>query len=236
MLDHVDITVSDVDASRAFYTLALGEPSADREWVEWGDFGIQNLDPEHQLSRRLHVAWGVAGREEVDAWWRRMVDAGYTSDGEPGPRPEYSETYYGAFILDPDGNSAEAVHHDRVRPGEIDHLWLRARDLDAQSRFYETVAPVVGWRVAHTDPGRVRLTDGRGSFTFVTGEPLTEHVHLAFSAPDRATVDEFHRVALAAGYRDNGAPGERPHYHPGYYGAFVLDPDGHNLEAVYHDR
>jgi catechol 2,3-dioxygenase-like lactoylglutathione lyase family enzyme len=82
----------------------------------------------------------------------------------------------------------------------------------------------------------VRVTDGRGSFTFVPGEPLTEHVHLAFPAPDRATVDEFHRVALAAGYRDNGAPGERPHYHPGYYGAFVIDPDGHNVEAVYHER
>jgi predicted lactoylglutathione lyase len=61
-------------------------------------------------------------------------------------------------------------------------------------------------------------------------------VHLAFKAADRDTVDEFHRVALAAGYRDNGAPGERPQYHPGYYGAFVLDPDGHNVEAVYHER
>ena len=236
MFDHLDITVSDIDASRAFYGRALGEPTADREWIEWGDFGMQPIDADHALTRRLHVAFGAATRDEVDAWWQRMVDAGYTSDGEPGPRPEYSATYYGAFVLDPDGNSVEAVHHDIARPGEIDHVWLRSRDIAAQKRFYETVAPVVGLRVAHEEPHRFRLTDGEGSFSFVTGEEPTEHVHLAFKAPDRETVGEFHRVALAAGYRDNGTPGERPQYHAGYYGAFVLDPDGHNVEAVYHDR
>jgi catechol 2,3-dioxygenase-like lactoylglutathione lyase family enzyme len=236
VFDHLDITVGDIEAARAFYGRALGEPTADREWVEWGDFGIQPVDADHALTRRLHVAFGAATRDDVDAWWQRMVDAGYTSDGEPGPRPEYSATYYGAFILDPDGNSVEAVHHDTARPGEIDHAWFRSRDIAAQRRFYETVAPVVGLRVAHDEPHRVRLTDGEGSFTFVTGDAPTEHVHLAFKAPDRATVDEFHRVATAAGYRDNGPPGERPVYHPGYYGAFVIDPDGHNVEAVYHDR
>lgn len=61
-------------------------------------------------------------------------------------------------------------------------------------------------------------------------------MHLAFPAPDDATVREFHRVALAAGYRDNGAPGERPEYHPGYYAAYVLDPDGDDVEAVDHNR
>ena len=64
--------------------------------------------------------------------------------------------------------------------------------------------------------------------------PLTENIHLAFVAPNARKVDEFHRVALAAGYRDNGAPGERPEYHAGYYGAYVLDPDGNNVEAVFH--
>ena len=62
----------------------------------------------------------------------------------------------------------------------------------------------------------------------------TEHVHIAFPASENAAVDEFHRAAIAAGYRDNGAPGERPVYHPDYYGAFVLDPDGNNVEAVCH--
>jgi catechol 2,3-dioxygenase-like lactoylglutathione lyase family enzyme len=68
------------------------------------------------------------------------------------------------------------------------------------------------------------------------GRPLTEHVHLAFPATEDATVRAFHAAALAAGYEDHGGPGERPAYHPGYYGAFVLDPDGHNVELVNHNR
>ena len=68
------------------------------------------------------------------------------------------------------------------------------------------------------------------------GDDPTEHVHLAFGVGDLAAVTQFHRVATSSGYADNGAPGERPHYHPGYYGAFVIDPDGHNVEAVFHDR
>ena len=76
---------------------------------------------------------------------------------------------------------------------------------------------------------------GPSSFSYVLGDEPTEHVHIAFPAQDNAAVDEFHRVLVAAGYRDNGAPGER-RYHTGYYGAFVLDPDGNNVEAVCHNR
>ena len=109
MFDHVAIAVSDVDASRRFYTHALGEPTADDEWLEWGDFCIGPVDDQHPWrSRRLHVGFGVeserARAEAVDAWWQRMIDAGYRSDGEPGPRPEYTETYHGGFVLDPDGS------------------------------------------------------------------------------------------------------------------------------------
>ena len=75
------------------------------------------------------------------------------------------------------------------------------------------------------------------SFSLVRDKrPLTEHVHLAFPASEDATVRAFHAAALAAGYEDNGAPGERAIYHPGYYGAFVLDPDGHNVEVVNHNE
>src|SRR5439155_19894514 len=112
----------------------------------------------------------------------------------------------------------------------------RTRDVAAQKRFYETIAPVVGIELRRDETDRVAFRGDGGSMSFVTGETPTENVHLAFAAPDNATVDEFHRVALAAGYRDNGAPGERLVYHPGYYGAFVLDPDGHNVEAVCHNR
>jgi catechol 2,3-dioxygenase-like lactoylglutathione lyase family enzyme len=235
VFDHVEIHVSDLAASRAFYGEALGLPTVDGELVEWGDFGVVAVDEEHPLTRNLHIAFGAADRDEVDAWWNRMVEAGYESDGEPGERPQYSASYYGAFVIDPDGNSVEAVHHETSRPREIDHLWLRTEDVAAAKRFYETVAPVVGVTLRHDSADRVQFSDGEGSFSFVAGEP-TEHVHLAFGVPDFETVERFHETALAAGYADNGGPGERPQYHPGYFGSFVLDPAGHNVEAVFHDR
>jgi catechol 2,3-dioxygenase-like lactoylglutathione lyase family enzyme len=236
VFDHVDITVSDLAASRTFYSEAFGPPTVEGEWVEWGDFGIQPVNEAHSLTRNLHTGFGVAGRDTVDAWWKRLTDAGYRSDGEPGPRPQYSERYYGAFILDPDGNSVEAVHHDTSGPGEMDHLWLRTRDVAAAKRFYELVAPVVGLTLRHDSADRVQFSDGQGSFSFIAGEEATQNVHLAFGVADFETVARFHEVAISGGFRDNGPPGERPEYHAGYYGAFVLDPDGHNVEAVFHDR
>jgi catechol 2,3-dioxygenase-like lactoylglutathione lyase family enzyme len=236
VFDHVGIHVSELAASRSFYGEALGLPTSDGEFVEWGDFGIVGVSDEHPLTSRLHVAFGVEDRDAVDAWWNRMTGAGYESDGEPGPRPQYSESYYGGFVLDPDGNSVEAVHHDGVRPGEIDHLWLRTRDLAAARRFYEAVAAAVGIRLRHDSPDRLQFSDGEGSFSFVPGEEPTRNVHLAFGVADGEAVARLPEAALAAGYPDNGPPGERPHYHPGYYGAFVLDPDGNNIEAVCHNR
>ncbi|WP_028064196.1 VOC family protein [Solirubrobacter soli] len=119
----------------------------------------------------------------------------------------------------------------------MDHLWIRVRDPQASKRFYTTIAPHAGLRVTHDDAGRVTLAGDDYSFSLVRdGRPLTEHVHLAFSTHEDETVRAFHGAALAAGYTDHGAPGERAHYHPGYYGAFVLDPDGHNIEVVNHNK
>jgi catechol 2,3-dioxygenase-like lactoylglutathione lyase family enzyme len=160
--------------------------------------------------------------------------AGYRDDGAPGPRPQYSEDYYGAFLLDPDGNSAEAVHHGSPRDG-VDHLWIRVADVAAARRFYETVAPHAGFRLGHDAPERAQFRGAGGSFSLVAGRP-TEHVHVAFPTSDNEAVDRFHRALTEAGYRDNGAPGERPVYHAGYYAAFVLDPDGNNVELVNHNR
>ena len=238
VFDHVGIAVSDLSASRAFYHEALGLPDVEGEFIEWGDFGIQAIDEQHPLTRNLHIAFGVPDRDAVEGWWNRMTEAGYRSDGEPGHRPQYSESYYGAFIIDSDGNSVEAVHHDTSRPGEIDHLWLRTRDVASAKRFYETVGPVVGIELKHDSAEflHIRFGDGRGSFSFVAGDEPTQDVHLAFGVRGFETVRQFHEAAVSAGYRDNGPPGERPQYHPGYYGAFVLDADGHNVEAVFHDR
>ena len=235
MFDHVTIRVSDLAASRAFYLEALGLPTNDGEFVEWDAFGVSLGD---DVSRHLHVGFAVPDRDAVDAWWNRLTEAGYESDGEPGPRAVYSPSYYGAFVLDPDGNSIEAVHHERTPGSGIDHIWLRTRDVAAARRFYTTVAPIVGIRLAVDEPDQIsfRFADERGGFTFVTGDESTHNVHLAFGVGDEATVARFHETATAAGYADNGPPGERPEYHPGYHGAFVLDPDGHNVEAVFHDR
>src|SRR4029453_11956822 len=169
--------------------------------------------------------------------WRRGAEGVPGGDGPPGPRPEYDEDYYGSFLLDPDGNSAEAVHHGRVhlRTGGIDHPWIRLAHVDASKRFYEAIGPHAGFRLGSERPRFAHFSGEGGSFSIVAGT-ATEHVHIAFQADDDTTVDAFHRAATEAGYRDNGPPGERGIYHPGFYGAFVLDPDGNNVEVVHHNR
>jgi catechol 2,3-dioxygenase-like lactoylglutathione lyase family enzyme len=238
MFDHVTIRVSDLEASRRFYATVLGrEPQGD-EFFEWDDFSIAAVEDERPLTRHLHVAFDAPSREEVDAFWRRGVEAGYRDDGEPGLRPQYDPNYYGGFLLDPDGNSVEACTGFR-KGGDapIDHVWIGVRNLDESRRFWEVIAPVLGLGVGGPRDDRFHVYAKDRSFALVAdGRPATEHAHLAFPAPDDETVAAFHRVALAAGFRDYGAPGERPEYHAGYVGAFVLDPDGNNIEAVNHNR
>ena len=110
----------------------------------------------------------------------------------------------------------------------LDHVHLRVRDLDASRRFYEAALTALGRE----------LRTGEGYFSadelWVTADrPPTQRLHLAFQARDEAAVRRFHEAALAAGGTDNGPPGERS-YHPGYYAAYVVDPDGNNIEAVFH--
>jgi predicted lactoylglutathione lyase len=218
-------------------TLGLQPTHVGERFVEWDDFSLAPADAAAPVTRRLHVGFVAPSHEHVDAFWRAGVDAGYRDDGEPGLRPQYRDDYYGAFLLDPDGNSAEAVHHGALRRGgNVDHLWIRVADLDAARSFYETIAPHAGFRVGSTLPDRVLFAGSSGSFSVVDdGEP-TRAVQVAFPASSRAPVDAFHAAATAAGHRDNGGPGERREYHAGYYGAFVLDPDGNNVEVVHHDR
>jgi catechol 2,3-dioxygenase-like lactoylglutathione lyase family enzyme len=118
------------------------------------------------------------------------------------------------------------------KPGDIDHLWLRTGDVAAIKAFYVAA----GHELGVDEPDHVQIVTDGASVSYVTGEPVTEHVHIAFSVATNDDVDAFHAAATEAGYADHGAPGERSIYHPGYYGAFVLDPDGHNIEAVNHNR
>jgi catechol 2,3-dioxygenase-like lactoylglutathione lyase family enzyme len=240
VIDHVGIRVPDLEAARAFYgrtfeLLSGPEPVEGGGFVEWTDFAIGEETPDRPVTRGLHLGFRADSTREVDDWWHAMIELGHRSDGEPGTRPQYGLEYYGAFILDPSGNSVEAVNNDpRRQAGVIDHLWFRTRDLEAASRFYETVCATVAHTVERYD-GRTQVRGSGATFSVVEGPP-TENLHLAFEAPDRETVEAFHEAGAAAGYASNGAPGERPEYHIGYYGAFLLDPDGNNIEAVFHDR
>ena len=245
MFDHVTIGASDRDASRAFYKTVLGalgrQPEADAEYVEWRDFSIAQAGDDRPVTTSLHLGFAAPSLDAIRAFWQAGVDAGYRDDGAPGPRPVYGDDYVGAFLLDPDGNSVEAVVHDNLRLGAVvDHVWVRVADRAATVRFYETIAPHARIRVVADLEDRTRFSRGprQGSLTLVDAgdRPPTTPYHLAFDGPDHATVDAFHAAAVAAGYEDHGAPGERAVYHPGYYGAFVLDPDGTNVEVVDHGR
>ena len=128
---------------------------------------------------------------------------------------------------------ANELHRGRL----VDHIQLVVRDLNASKRFYETILDVLKIPLGGSGDGYfwadelfVSTKDSEAAQGILTGRH-----HLAFQARDRAMVDAFYKTALAHGGKDQGAPGERA-YHPGYYAAFVLDPDGNNIEAVHHGK
>ena len=239
LFDHVTIRVSSRAESEPLYARLLGvlgfEQTASGEtYAEWNDFSMAEATDETPATGGLHIGFRAATHELVDAFWQVGIDAGLRDDGAPGPREQYRDDYYGGFLLDPDGNSIEAVHHGAMPDeGCVDHVWLRVADVEASRAFYELVGRYAGYGSEDAaQHGGVRFPGpNRGSFSVVTGEP-TRAAHIAFPSSDRDTVDAFHAAAVAAGHRDNGAPGVRPEYTPVYYGAFVLDPDGNNIELV----
>jgi catechol 2,3-dioxygenase-like lactoylglutathione lyase family enzyme len=117
----------------------------------------------------------------------------------------------------------------------IDHIGLQVRDYRRSKDFYLAALGALGYELLREFEGRVGGfgRDRKPSFWIREGEPGAG-VHIAFAASDRDAVDAFHAAAVATGAEDNGPPGLREHYHPTYYGAFVLDPDGNNVEAVNH--
>jgi catechol 2,3-dioxygenase-like lactoylglutathione lyase family enzyme len=125
--------------------------------------------------------------------------------------------------------------------GVLDHIGITVSELDRAVAFYNEALAPLGVKELMRVPGE--LTGYGDVVGFGVAKPelwlsgaakTTPHVHIAFAAENRAVVDAFHAAALAAGGTDNGGPGIRPHYHPSYYAAFVLDPDGHNIEVVCH--
>ena len=121
-----------------------------------------------------------------------------------------------------------------MRAPFLDHITVKVRDLAASRAFYEAALVPFGARVVEYAENEIGIgPEGSEDLGLSAGEPRSP-IHIAFLAADPATVDAFHAAALEAGGTDNGAPGRRPQYHERYYAAFVLDPDGNNVEAVCH--
>jgi catechol 2,3-dioxygenase-like lactoylglutathione lyase family enzyme len=234
MFDHVELHTARFAETAAVFRRLLGEPTAEvTGLVEWDDFGYQAADDEHPVTENAHVGL-LTG---IEAFWRDGIAAGLTDDGAPGPRPQYNDDYVGAFLRDFDGNSVEACRHgNSVDRGIVDHVWLRVADLGASREFYAAISEQTGFALAEEQDGYALFRGPAATFSLVADPVPTRHMHIAFPARDDAVVSAFHAAALAAGARDNGGPGERPEYHPGYVGAFVLDPDDNNIEVVNHNR
>jgi catechol 2,3-dioxygenase-like lactoylglutathione lyase family enzyme len=196
MFHHVTIRVADKAASEAFYATVLPALGAG-----FHDLRVTQADDAHPPTRRLHIGFAAPSRAHVDDFWRAGTEAGYRDDGAPGPRPQYRDDYYGGFLLDPDGNSAEAGHYGRMSgPGHIDHLWLRVRDVAAARDFYESVAPRTGFERASQGADHAHFRGAGASFMLVPGEP-TEHVEMAFgegAATERVRDPDGNHVLLPA--------------------------------------
>jgi len=156
-------------------------------------------------TRGLHVGLAAADPAAVEAFWHAGLAAGGRDDGAPGPRPQYRPGYVGAFLLDPDGNSIEAVHHDAAPAvGAVDHVWLRVADLPAARAFYLALAPRAGLVLRHDGRERVTLAarTGGGSLSLICDEqPAAANADLALlvadcGEPDRLLDPDGNRVSL----------------------------------------
>jgi len=116
----------------------------------------------------------------------------------------------------------------------LDHITVTVSDFERSKAFYERALQPLGITVMFQFPGGAGLGKGRPQFWINGGATGAQRAHIAFAAANRTEVDAFYAAAIAAGGKDNGKPGVRPQYHPNYYGAFVLDADGYNVEAVCH--
>jgi catechol 2,3-dioxygenase-like lactoylglutathione lyase family enzyme len=195
----VTLGASDREAAERFYETVLATLGVGRG--DWTDFAIEQAGAGRPVTRGLHIGLVAPSRELVDEFWRAGTAAGYRDDGAPGPRPQYSSDYYGGFLLDPDGNSAEAVHFEGTRRGGlVDHLWIRVRDVGAARDFYESIAPRAGFRLGRDTPERAQFQGESGSFSVLAGTP-TDYLEMAFAAaePESLVDPDGNRVELVRG-------------------------------------
>jgi catechol 2,3-dioxygenase-like lactoylglutathione lyase family enzyme len=242
MFDHITLRVADLAAAGKAFKAVLDQLEVDQtvdtpSFSVWGNFALTQTDEEHPIARRVRIAFTAPTTAHVDRFAQAGRNSGFADDGADVARPDYVADYYAAFLEDPAGNSFGAVHHHGPRPkGNIDHVAIRVSDVEASTAFYSTIGAAAGLAIRRKTIEHSTFsvgTDG-GTLLLIADEP-TQNVHIAFSGNDE-DVRRFHTDATAAGYRSNGEPGERPRYHDGYYAAYVLDPDGNNIEVVDHHR
>jgi catechol 2,3-dioxygenase-like lactoylglutathione lyase family enzyme len=242
VFDHVTLRVPDLTVATSAFAAALDHLEIEQttetpSFSVWGNFAITQTNDEHPIARRIHIAFIAPTASHVERFARAGIDAGFADDGPDGPRPEHGDGHYATCVRDRAGNEFEAVHRDGRRPsGNIDHIAIRGNDVEALSAFYSTIGTAAGLTIRGQTAVRAAFSVGEsdGSLLVIAGEP-TQNAHIAFSGNDE-DVRRFHGDAIAAGYRSNGEPGERPRYHPGYYSAYVVDPGGNNIEVVNHHR
>jgi catechol-2,3-dioxygenase len=185
VLKRVTLHAGDREASARFYATVVPTLAPEAPQLL-----IVQATAAHAPTRRLHVAFVAPTRAHVDAFWQAGTAAGHPDDGAPGPREHYAAGYYGGFLLDPDGNSAEAVHHQPEREaGTIDHLWIRVADVARSREFYSRLASNTGFHLAREHEGFAQFAGPGASFTFVEGRP-TENVGLTFAAAETATLTD----------------------------------------------
>jgi len=146
MFDHLTLRVGDLATADAAFTamlaaLEIEQTASTPSLSVWGNFALTQSDDAHPIARRAHIAFVAPIPAHVERFWQAGIDAGFTDNGTAGPRPDYADDYYAAFLQDPAGDNFEAVYRDGARPkGSIDHVGLRVHDVEASAAFCPTLA------------------------------------------------------------------------------------------------
>jgi catechol 2,3-dioxygenase-like lactoylglutathione lyase family enzyme len=179
VFDHVTLRVPDLAVARSAFTAVLDEleveqTSSTPAFSVWGNFALTQTDEEHPIARGVHIAFIAPTPAHVDRFARAGISAGFADDGPAGPRPQFADDYYAAFLKDRAGNSFEAVHRDGERPaGNIDHVAIRVSDIEASATFYSTIGNAAGLAIRQQTADRAAFSVGAsdGSFLVIAGEP-----------------------------------------------------------------
>ncbi|MGK2956678.1 MAG: hypothetical protein ACSLFI_13550 [Solirubrobacterales bacterium] len=177
MFERVTVYVREVDECLPGYGAIIGSEDP------WPDFELVRAGAEHAPTQGLHIAFSAPDRATIAERWQAAILAGFTDDGEPGPRSVYSPGYHGGFVLDPAGNSLESVNHEAGRQtGRIDHVWIRVPDIEAARPRFAALAEGHGVSVTKDQPGWLMFSSETGSLSLrQDGQPETRSVRFVFS-------------------------------------------------------